>query len=249
MENAGWIGFNASKVFATTRWSVIAACSHADQAKADRALSELCQSYWRPVYACIRHHGHPVHDAQDLTQEFFVRLLKGKWLYRLDGAKGRFRSYLSVALRNFLVSHHRRRWNLWRGRRGVVVSFDANEAESLYQQDLATQASPEALYERQWAATVIEHALGQLLIEMRADGKEALFGHFDAILAMRPRSFASEEVAQSLGMSEGALHAALYRWRCRLRALLRGEIGRTVASKTEINAELEYLQRLFGRAL
>lgn len=239
----------AGGVFATTRWSVIAACSHADRAKAERALSELCQSYWRPVYACIRHHGHPVHDAQDLTQEFFVRLLKGKWLARLDGAKGRFRSYLSVALRHFLVSRRRQRWHLWRGRGGTVVSFDADEAEDRYQQNLATHATPEALYERQWAATVIEHALGQLLIEMRADGKEALFGHFDAILATRPRAFAFEEVARSSGMSVAALHAALYRWRCRLRALLRGEIGRTVTSRTEIDAELEYLQRLFGRAL
>ncbi len=249
MENTNWLGIGAAKVFATTRWSVIAACSDDDQLRAKVALSEVCQSYWQPVYACIRHHGYSVHDAQDLTQEFFVHLLKGKWSKDLNAAKGRFRSYLSVALRHFLVSHHRRRWTLWRGRGKMVVSFDADEAEGRYQQTMTSQASPEALYERQWALTVIDQALDQLLIEMRADGKEALFGQFDAILSAQSRAFPYKKVAKALGLSVGALHVALHRWRRRLRALLHEEIGRTVTSTSEIGAELEHLQRLAGRPL
>ncbi len=247
MENTNWFGVGVAKVFATTRWSVIAACSDDNQLRASAALSEVCQSYWQPVYACIRHHGHSVHDAQDLTQEFFVHLLKGRWSRGLSAAKGRFRSYLSVALRHFLVSHHRRRWTLWRGWGKTVVSFDANEAEGRYQQAITSQASPEALYERQWAVTVIDQALDQLLIEMRADGKEALFGHFDAILSAQSRAFPYEEVAKALDLTVGALHVALHRWRRRLRALLHEEIGRTMTSKIEIEDELEHLQRLFLR--
>ncbi len=247
MENTNWFSIGAARVFSTTRWSVVAACLQDDQAKARVALSELCQAYWRPVYACIRHHGHSVHDAQDLTQEFFVHLLKGKWLDQLDAAKGRFRSYLSVALRHFLISHHRRRWTLWRGWGSQVVSFDAQEAEGLYLKGLVTQDSPEAFYERQWAATLIEHALGELRVEMRAKGREVLFGYFDAVLEACPREFVYQEAAWSLGTSVDALHAALARWRQRFREILREEIGRTVTSKSEIDAELEHLQRLSGR--
>ncbi|MBE7158130.1 MAG: sigma-70 family RNA polymerase sigma factor [Rhodospirillales bacterium] len=247
MENTGSIGIGAAKVFATTRWSVLVACLHDDQVKANGALSELCQAYWRPIYACIRHHGHSVHDAQDLTQEFFVHLLKGKWLHQLDAAKGRFRSYLSTALRHFLISHHRRRWTFWRGWGSQVVSFDAEAAEGRYLQDLATQASPEAFYERQWATTVIDHALEDLRLEMRTKGKEILFGYFDAVLGAHPREFVYLEAARSLGTTVEALHAALARWRGRFRELLREEIGATVTSKSEIDAELEHLQRLSGR--
>ena len=247
MENTNWLGIGVAKVFATTRWSVIAACSDDDQARANSALSEVCQSYWQPVYACVRHRGHSVPDAQDLTQEFFVHLLRGKWSKDLNAAKGRFRSYLSVALRHFLVSHHRRRWTVWRGWGKTVFSFDADEAEGRYQQALTIKVSPEALYERQWAIAVIDQALGQLLIEMRADGKEALFGHFDAILSAQTREFPYEEVARALGLTVGALHVALHRWRRRFRTLLHEEIRRTVTSKAEIEDELEHLQRLFLR--
>lgn len=249
VENTNWIGVGAAKVFATTRWSVVATCLHDDQAKADSALCELCQAYWRPVYACIRHHGHSVHDAQDLTQEFFAHLLKGRWLHQLDAAKGRFRSYLSVALRHFLISQHRRRWTLWRGWGSQVVSFDAQETEGRYLQDLVTQDSPETFYDRQWTTTVLEHALEELRTEMRARGKEVLFGYFDAILEARPRSFVYQEAAEQLGTSVEALHAALARWRGRFRELLREEIGRTVTSKAEVDAELAHLQRLSGRVM
>ena len=247
MENTNRFDIGLAKVFATTPWSVVAACLQDDQAKASGALSELCQFYWRPVYACIRHHGHSVHDAQDLTQEFFVHLLKGKWLHQLDAAKGRFRSYLSVALRHFLISHHRRRWTLWRGWGSQVVSFDAQEAEGRYLQSLVTYDSHEAFYEHQWASTVIEHALGELRAEMRARGKEILYGYFDAVLEAHPREFVHREAARSLGTTVEALHAALARWRQRFREILREEIGRTVTSKAEIDAELEHLQHLSGR--
>ena len=247
MESTDSLGIGSAKVFATTRWSVIAACSDDDQSRSKAALSELCQSYWQPIYTCIRHHGHPVHDAQDLTQEFFVHLLKGKWTKDLDSAKGRFRSYLSVALRHFLVSRHRRRWTLWSGRGPALVPLDADGAEGHYQQALKSEDSPEDLYERQWAVTVIEQALGQLRVEMQADGKEMLYEHFDAILEGTSRRIGYADLAQSVGMTVGGVHTSLHRWRRRFYNLLRDEVARTVVSKSEIDAELDHLFRLIHR--
>ena len=247
MENVSWLAPITARVFVTTRWTVIEACKQTNQAKAQAALEELCQAYWQPVYVCIRHRGHSVHDAQDLTQDFFLRLLGGTWLKHLDEAKGRFRAYLSVALRNFLHDQWRRRWTLKRGRAGTVVPFEAQEAENSYALVPATEITPESLYERQWARVVIEHTLDQLRIEMKADAREGLFDHFDAILTADTHHFPYEDMAQSLGMKVGALHGALHRWRQRFHALLRQEIARTVVSKAEIEDELRHLQRVFAQ--
>lgn len=232
----------------TTRWSVIAACRQTNQAQAREALSELCQAYWQPVYVCIRHRGHSPHDAEDLTQTFFLRVLNGSWLEHLDEAKGRFRVYLSVALRNFLHDQWRRRWTLRRGRGTVVVPLEGCEAENSYALIPATQRTPESLYELQWARAVFYHALEQLKIELRADGKEVLFSHFDAIFTADTPDFPYVEVAQALGQTSGALHSTLYRWRQRFQGLMREEIARTVVSKTEVDDELRHLQRVFAQA-
>ena len=248
MENVSWLNPVSGQVFATTRWTVIAACKEPDHAKAQLALTELCQAYWQPVYACIRHHGYSVHDAQDLTQDFFVRLLNGRWLQHLDAAKGRFRAYLSTALHNFLREQWRRRWTLRRGRGHSLVHFDTQEAEGSYAALIATQTTPESLYEYHWATTVIDATLEQLRIEMRAAGREALLAHFDAIMATGTRAFPFEETARSLGLETGALHVALHRCRQRFHTLIREEIARTVASKAEIEAELLHLQRVVAQA-
>lgn len=246
VDTATWFTPGLARVFATTRWSVIIACKKTEGAQEHEALAELCQSYWKPVYACIRHHGHAVHDAQDLTQEFFMRLLKGSCFDHLDEAKGRFRAYLSTALRNFLRDHHRRRCTFRRGRGTIVVPLECESAEGSYAQMRAT-ATPETLYELHWAQTVIELAFEQLRIEMRADGKEALLDHFDAVLTASTHQFPYAEIAHSLHMTVGALHSALHRCRQRFQMLLREEIGRTVTSKAAVDDELRYLRRVFGQ--
>ena len=246
MEQISWLDPVAGQVFATTRWSIVKACGQENEAQAQEALAELCQAYWRPVYACIRHHGHSTHDAEDLAQEFFVHLLGRKCFEHLNQAKGRFRAYLSVALQNFLRDHWRRRWTLRRGRGVSIISMDVQVAERDYNPAPATLVTPESLYERQWARLVVEHAFEQLKIELMADHKEILLEHFDAVLAGNTGDFPYVKVAAALQLSVAALHATLHRWRRRYRVLMREEIARTVVSKSEIEDELRHLQRVFA---
>ncbi len=248
MENVSWLAPVTAKVFATTRWTVITACTQTDEAKARAALEELCQSYWQPVYVCIRRRGYTSQDAQDLTQDFFLRVLNGAWLKHLDEAKGRFRAYLAVALRNFLHDRWRGRWTLWLGRGSTVVPIEVQEAENSYASALATQTTPETLYERQWARTVIGCVFDGLRIELRADGKEALMEHFEAILAAKTHDFPYADLARTLGTSVGNLHGTLHRWRKRFHTLMREEIARTVLTRAEIDDELRHLQRIFAQA-
>ena len=247
METPTWHFPGSARVLLTTQWTVIADCRHVDENCAREALAELCQTYWESVYLCIRHRGHSAHDAEDLTQEFFLHLLKGKWLEHLDEAKGRFRSYLSVALKNFLHKRWRRAWTLRRGRDCTFIHIEASGVEETYALALATRTTPESLYERQWARVVLEQTLQQLKIEMRAAGKEIFFSHFDAILAANTRNFPYEELAKSINLSVDALHVALHRWRQRYYALMREEIARTVVSKAEVEDELRYLLELFSQ--
>ena len=247
MENASWLGPTSARVFATTRWTVIAACRQDDETRAREALAELCQTYWRPVYLRIRHHGYAAHDAQDLTQDFFLHLLEGKWLDQLDEVKGRFRAYLATTLQNFLRKQWRRRWTLRRGRGCDLLQIEAADAEESYALALATQTTPESLYEREWACVVVNQTLQQLRIEMRAAGREFLFDHFEAILGAETRNFRFEQLADALNLSVGALHGTLHRWRHRYYTLMREEIARTVVSKSDIEDELRHLRRVFSR--
>ena len=247
MDNATWLNFPTAKVFATTRWSVIADCKHDNEARAQQAIGELCQVYWQPVYLCVRHHGYPVHDAQDLTQEFFLRLLKGKWVNHLDEAKGRFRSYLSVALKNFLRDRWRRSWTLRRGRNQPLVPLASEEIESSYEASIAMRITPETLYERRWAQSVFEQASNQLKIELQANRTDIFLRHFDALMMSGSDAALHEDIAKSLNMTAGAVRSALYRWRQRFATLLREEVGRTVVVAADIDDELMHLQHVFSR--
>ena len=244
VENISSLSPLKAPVFATTRWSVVLACRNENENRSREALAEISQSYWRPVYACIRHHGHSEHDAQDLTQDFFVRLLSGKLKYA-DQSRGRFRAYISVALQNFLRDHKRRQWTWRRGRGNTLISLDGQEAEEGYSRTLATQDTPELLYDRQWAALVVENAIKQLRTELAAQGREVLIAHFDAIFAGTTRDFPFQEVARQIGVSVGTLHKTLHHCRGRFQVLLREEVARTVASKREIDDELLYLKQVF----
>ncbi len=245
MESVSWLNPLKAQVFATTRWSVVRACNDATDRRAREALGEICQAYWQPVYACIRHRGHSPQDAEDLTQDFFAQLLAGRYFEQLDQSRGRFRAFLSVALRNFLRDRWRRRWT-WR-RAAVIVSLESQQAESGYSLLPATQITPESLYERQWAHMVIENALEQLRIELSADGKGVLLEHFDAILMGDTAKFPYAKVAQNLNLTVGALHASLHRWRRRFQILMREEIARTVLSKSEVENELRHLLSTVAR--
>lgn len=246
VDGISWVETFKGQVFATTRWSVVKASTSVNEAQAREALGELCRTYWLPVYACIRHQDYSEHDAEDLTQDFFLRLLDGRRLKYLDQAKGRFRAYLSVALQHFLRSRWRHRWALRRKDGAMTIPLDLQGAEARYQRAVITPISPALLYERQWARTIIDGALDQLKTEMRADDKEMLFEHFEAAWGGDADTFSPTEAARRLGLSAGALHALLHRWRRRLRSLLREEVARTVYSKEEIEEELRHLLVAFA---
>ena len=228
--------------FVTTRWSqVIAAGRPADSAHARTALEQLCQTYWYPLYAFVRRQGHPPHDAQDLTQEFFARLLERNALGAADRERGRFRSFLLATLKNFL----RDEWDKLRARkRGggqAVVSLDAGDAESRYALEPVDTMTADRIYERRWAMLLLDRAVKRLEAEHEAAGRLVQFETLKASLAGSRESQPYAELAVRLGLSEGAVKVAVHRLRQRYREVIRAEIAETVAGEAEVEAEPKHL--------
>jgi len=226
--------------FCTTHWSVVLQASDADGPKAHAALERLCQTYWYPLYACVRRHGYGSEDACDLTQEFFARLLSKNSLRHADQRRGRFRTFLQTALTNFLATEWAKGTAKKRGGGQEVLSLDANEAEERYVAEPADTLTPEKLFEQRWAATVLELAVQNLAREYTAAGKAGLFESLkNYIWGDGAASYA--EIAAAHAMSEGAVKVAAHRLRERYRELLLAEVGRTVASREEADDELRHL--------
>ena len=201
-------------------------------------MEKLCTTYWYPLYAFVRRRGHSAHDAQDLTQGFFARLLEKKDLASVDRARGRFRSFLLAALDHFLINEWHRARTQKRGGATVLFSFDALDAESRLRHEPATD-SPEQIYDRRWAMTLLDQVMARLRTEMAGAGKLA---HFEALkFCLTGERTAYAEVGARLAMSEGAVKVAVHRLRERYRALLRAEIAETVATPEEIEDELRAL--------
>src|SRR5437764_912028 len=144
-------------VFTTTHWSVISAASEHGSSQAAEALEKLCSTYWYPLYAFVRRRGYEAHDAQDLTQSFFARLLDKGYLSGVDRTKGKFRSFLLAALEHFLANDWRRSQAQKRGGGAKFISLDDELVEEQYLQLRAEGISAEKIFERQWAATLLEH--------------------------------------------------------------------------------------------
>ena len=223
--------------FGATHWSVVIAAG-GDSSRARSALEKLCATYWYPLYAFVRRRGHSAHDAQDLTQGFFARLLEKNDLASVDRARGRFRSFLLAALDHFLINEWHRARTQKRGGATVLFSFDALDAESRLRHEPATD-SPEQIYDRRWAMTLLDQVMARLRTEMAGAGKLA---HFEALkFCLTGERTAYAEVGARLAMSEGAVKVAVHRLRERYRALLRAEIAETVATPEEIEDELRAL--------
>jgi RNA polymerase sigma-70 factor (ECF subfamily) len=226
--------------FATTHWSVVLAAGRKSSPRAQEALAALCQTYWYPLYACVRRQGHPPHAAQDLTQEFFARLLEKNFLGDVRRARGRFRSFLLAALKHFLANEWDRERALKRGGGREFISLEA-EAEARYALEPVDLDSPDRLYERRWALTLLERVLAALKREWTIAGRAA---HFDALkdtLAGGRGSVPYAQLAERLGMSEEAVKVAAHRLRKRYRELLRSEIAQTVARPEEVEDEIRHL--------
>jgi len=229
--------------FATTQWTTVLTARDPQSTRAAEALERLCRRYWPPIYAFIRRRGHGPEDAQDLTQEFFARLLEKSYLDAADAAKGRFRTLLLTAVSRFLVNERERARAQKRGGGAVHFSLEADAAEGGYRVEPADPATPETIFERRWAETVLEAVLARLRREFKDAGQPDRFDILKPFLAAEQQAPSGAEVATRLGLSESAVYSAVHRLRQRYGELLREEIAQTVARPEEIDEELRSLVR------
>lgn len=232
-------------VFATTRWTLVLDAGAGVGPSQHDALAGLCQSYWPPVYAYIRRFGATAADAQDLTQEFFSRLLAREFFARAEREKGRFRTFLLCSLKNFLHDEHLRAHTQKRGS-GRVVSLDEMLAEEAYQAELIEGVTSETLFERKWALTLLEGVLAKLEAEFNQAARPGLFAELRQRLWGGTRGEPAHELAARFGLTESAVHVMMHRLRARFRELLRAEIAEVVNSPAEIDDEITHLIRVLG---
>lgn len=227
--------------FVTTHWSVVVTAGRSDTTRAQDALAKLCQTYWFPLYIYVRRRGHSPEDAQDLTQEFFARLLEHNWVKAADQAKGRFRSFLLSAMNCFLADEWDKARAQKRGGGVPLVPLQFDTAETRYGVEPADNVTPERSFERRWALTLLEEVLKRLQAKYEAEGKADLFAALNPCLVGERTSQPYVELAAKLGMNEGAVKSAVHRLRQRYRQLLRDQIAQTVADPAEVDEELRHL--------
>lgn len=232
---------STNPLFATTHWSVVLEAGRPGSPDADRALAELCRVYWYPLYAYVRRFGHSPEAAQDLTQEFFARLLEKNYLTAASAEKGRFRTFLLVVLKRFLAKEWSRDHALKRGGGRLQIPIDAEGAESRYLAEAADNLEPERIYERRWAATLLEQALQHLREEYERSGRGHEFEQLKEFLAAERGSIPYDKLAAALGISAGAARVQLHRLRKRFRTLFRDQIAQTVSSPEELDEEVRYV--------
>ncbi len=233
-------------VFATTHWSVVLAAGHPSSPDAQAALEQLCRAYWYPLYAYVRRQGYPPEDAQDLTQEFFARLLAGNYVAAVQPGNGRFRWFLLCAVKRFLLKERDRAGALKRGGDLTFVPFDAQQAEGLYRLEVADSGAPDQLYDRAWAVALVRKAHELLRQEYLSEGKHEVYERLKEFLSSDHADMTYEEVGRVLQMAEGAVKVAVHRLRRRLGNLLREQIAQTVHTPAELDEELRYLRTVFS---
>jgi RNA polymerase sigma factor (sigma-70 family) len=228
-----------SSRFPTTRWSLVAAIGDPHRKEARSALISLCENYWYPLYAYLRRRGYPADQAQDLTQEFFVRILEGRYLDRADPEKGRFRSFILTSLK-FFVSDEEDRRNARKRGGGMVVPLEFSSGEERYQREPAHNETPERIFERRWALSMLDRVVEKLRDEFVQHGRPDHFERLKVfLLGQSDAPYA--ELAGELNTSDGAIKVAIHRLRKRYRDLFRQEIADTVADPSEVESELRYL--------
>jgi RNA polymerase sigma-70 factor (ECF subfamily) len=227
--------------FATTHWSLVLAAGRRGSPQSEAALAALCQDYWFPLYAYVRRVGHSSHDAQDLTQQFFALLLEKDFLGDADRRRGKFRWFLLSAMKHFLAKEWRRSRARKRGGGRSPISLDFSAGESQYCVEPADCLTAERLYERQWALTLLDQALGRLEGEYAARGKSRVFDELRDSLTGESGGRPYAELAVSLGISEAAVKMAVHRLRRRYGELLKEAVAHTVAGPEDIDGELREL--------
>lgn len=243
-----------SDPFAPTHWSVIVAAGRSDSEpeSARVALGELCQTYWTPLYTFVRSRGYSVHEAQDLTQSFFVYLIEHEIYAQADRAKGRFRSFMLAALKNFLANAYAYAHTLKRGGGQDFLPLDeerAEAAESLFQTHFADgePSGEDRLFERSWAEALVRAGLGRLSAEYQTEGKQTLFQQLRIFLTGSSDPLpAYDQLAAKMGLPASTLRSHVTRLRMRYRELLRAEVRQTVETEAEVDEELHELFRVLA---
>jgi len=231
--------------FPTTRWSLVAAAGDPQRREARSALVALCENYWYPLYAYLRRRGYAADQAQDLIQEFFIRVLEGRYLDRADPEKGRFRAFLLTSLKFFVADEADRQRAHKRGG-GAVLSLEFTSGEEHYQREPAHDETPERIFERRWALSVLDRVVEKLRSEFVRHGRPEHFERLKVfLLGQSDAPYAA--LAREINTSEGALKVAIHRLRKRYRELFRQEIADTVANSAEVESELKYLAAVLSR--
>jgi RNA polymerase sigma factor (sigma-70 family) len=232
--------------FATTHWSIVLEAGRGKCADADGALAELCQKYWFPLYAYVRRRVHDTNEAQDLTQEFFARLLEKEILAEADPDRGRFRSFLLTAMQNFLTNEWRKAQATKRGGGARLLSLDFTAGDSKLNFEPGHDWTAERIFERNWGITLLEHVLARLRDEYAAAGKDNLFAALRPFISSNREEGSFAALGDQLEMTEGAAKVAAHRLRKRYRELLRAELAQTVADPADVDAEIAWLFNALG---
>lgn len=229
-------------IFVTTRWTVVLAAGRKSSPQSDRALGELCQTYWYPLYAYVRRRGSSKEDAEDLVQAFFEKFLAKNYLDGLAAERGKFRAFLLASLKHFLANERDKEQRQKRGGGATHLSLDWQSAEERYHLDPPDPARPDAAFDREWALALLERVIARLRAECEAEGKAALFDQTKGYLMVGEEAIPHAEAARILGMDQGAVRVAVHRLRKRYRELLREEIAQTLDNPGDVAEELRSLR-------
>lgn len=230
---------NGAIAFTTTQWSVVLN-AQGDSPSAQQALEKLCRTYWWPLYGFVRRQGYSPEASQDLTQGFFAMLLERRDLDAVRREKGRLRSYLLAALKNYIAKAHRREMAVKRGEGKPLVPLEELVSRERADLEPSDKLSADRIYQRRWALTLLEQVLARLEAEYRTAGSSNLFEELKQLLSDEPDRPSQAQIARQLSMTENAVKQALHRLRQRYRLLLREEIAQTVAAPGDVEDELRY---------
>jgi RNA polymerase sigma-70 factor (ECF subfamily) len=246
LETNDWGDSMGPDHFGTTQWSVVVAAGATTTAKSEAALETLCRVYWYPIYAYVRRRGHPLHEAQDLTQAFFCHFLASECLSSIDRKQGRFRSFLIGSLKHFLANEWDKANRLKRGGGRQILSWDGLDPEDRFQHEPAGNVPAEQLLDREWARTVVAEALNKLRGEAAREGFESRFDLLKQFLGGDAGELSYTAAAESLNLSESAVKSAIHRLRRRFAELFRAEVMQTVSNAEEADAEIRHLFAALG---
>jgi RNA polymerase sigma-70 factor (ECF subfamily) len=232
--------------FATTSWTQVLAAREAPSSESRQALEGLCKAYWYPLYAFVRRQGHGPEESRDLTQAYFAQLLEKGYLEDYDPSLGRFRVFLKASVKNFLSKERDKAHALKRGGCSQFVSLNADEVEGRYRYEPVDRLTPEEIFERRWALTLLEHVLGRLRKEFEDEGRSEEFDKLKGYLTGEEIKVPYREVAAALGSTETAVRTSVHRLRQRFGKVLRQEIAETVAAPNDVEDEMRHLLRVIA---